>query len=148
MVFKDLPKEYYGLLQGKENVVLLESAQNDRNDIYSFLFVDPVQVLQIHRVSELADLLASIPEYVQQGYYLAGYFAYECGYHIEKLGLLDYHSEKQPLAWFGVYQQPIIYNHTSGKLQGVSELDGVIATPHSSQNETTDRKSTRLNSSH
>jgi Anthranilate/para-aminobenzoate synthases component I len=137
LVFKDFPEEYDHLFQSKENVVFLESAQNDRNNIYSFLFIDPVQILQIHRVSELADLLASIPRYVQQGYYLAGYFAYECGYHIEKLGLLDYHSEKQPLAWFGVYSQPIIYNHTSGKLQGVSELDGIIATPHISQHETT-----------
>jgi para-aminobenzoate synthetase/4-amino-4-deoxychorismate lyase len=139
LVFKDFPEEYDHLFQSKENVVFLESAQNDRNNIYSFLFIDPVQILQIHRVSELADLLASIPGYVQQGYYLAGYFAYECGYHIEKLGLLDYHSEKQPLAWFGVYSQPIIYNHTSGKLQGVSELDGIIATPHISQHETTPR---------
>lgn len=136
MVFKDLPEEYYGLVQSKENVVLLESAQNDRNNIYSFLFVDPVQILQIHRVSELADLLASIPKYVQQGYYLAGYFAYECGYHIEKLGLLDYHSEKQPLAWLGVYQQPIIYNHTNGILQGLPEPDGLPSTPFTSHDET------------
>jgi len=139
LVFKDFPEEYYHLFQSKENIVFLESAQNDRNNIYSFLFIDPIQILQIHRVSELADLLTSIPRYVQQGYYLAGYFAYECGYHIEKLGLLDYHSEKRPLAWFGVYPQPIIYNHTSGKLQGVSELDGVTVTPHISQDETTPR---------
>jgi len=139
LYFKDFPEEYYHLFQSKENVVLLESAQNDRNNVYSFLFVDPVQILQIHRVSEVTDLLASIPRYVQQGYYLAGYFAYECGYHIEKLGLSDYHSEKQPLAWFGVYRQPIIYNHTSGKLQGVPGLDSVISTPLISQHAPTPR---------
>jgi para-aminobenzoate synthetase / 4-amino-4-deoxychorismate lyase len=49
-------------------------------------------------------LLASLASYLQQGYYLAGYFAYECGFHIEKLGLSDYCQEKQPLAWFGVYR--------------------------------------------
>ena len=136
MVFKDFPEEYYCLLQSKENVVLLESAQNDRNNIYSFLFVDPVQILQIYRVSELAGLLASVPRYVQQGYYLAGYFAYECGYHIEKLGLLDYHSEKQPLAWLGVYRQPIIYNHTSDKFQGPPKLDRVTSTPFTLRDET------------
>jgi para-aminobenzoate synthetase/4-amino-4-deoxychorismate lyase len=135
LVFKDFPEEYYYLFQDKENIVFLESAQNDQRNIYSFLFVDPVEILEIHKVTELADLLASIPGYVQQGYYLAGYFAYECAYHIEKLGLLDYQSEKQPLAWFGVYRRPIIYDHTSGKLHGVSELDGVISTLHISQNE-------------
>jgi para-aminobenzoate synthetase / 4-amino-4-deoxychorismate lyase len=137
LVFKDFPEEYYFLLQNKENVVFLESAQNDQNNVYSFLFVDPVEILQIHRVSELANLLASIPKYVQQGYYLAGYFAYECGYHIEKLDLLDYQSEKQPLAWLGVYQQPIIYNHTSGQLQGRLGQDSVTSTPLILQDETT-----------
>lgn len=137
MVFKDFPEEYYCLLQNKENVVFLESAQNDQNNVHSFLFTDPVEILQIYRVSELANLLASVPIYVQQGYYLAGYFAYECGYHIEKLGLLDYHSEKRPLAWFGVYQQPIIYDHTSGKLQGGSGHDSITSTPIILQAETT-----------
>lgn len=137
MVFKDFPEEYYLPLQVKENAVLLESAQNDQNNVYSFLFIDPIEILQIHRVSELADLLASVPKYVQQGYYLAGYFAYECGYHIEKLGLPDYHSEKQPLAWFGVYQQPIIYNHTSGRLQGGLGQDNLTSTHLILQDETT-----------
>lgn len=129
MVFKDFPETLYLLLQNKENTVFLESVQNDQNNIYSFLFVDPVEILQIHRVSELANLLVSVQKYVQQGYYLAGYFAYECGYHIEKLGLLDYSSEKQPLAWFGVYQQPIIYNHASGELQGRLGQDSITPTP-------------------
>ena len=136
MIFKDFPEIYYLFLQNKKNVVFLESSQNDQNTIYSLLFIDPVEILQIHRISELADLLASIPNYVQQGYYLAGYFAYECGYHIEKLGLLNYQSEKQPLAWFGVYQQPIIYNHISGELQGGSGQDSIISTPIILQDET------------
>lgn len=135
MVFKEFPEEYYHLLQDKENIVFLESAQNDHNNNCSFLFADPVQILEIHQVTELADLLASIPGYVQQGYYLAGYFAYECAYYIEKLGLLDYHSEKQPLAWFGVYRQPIIYDHTSGKLHGIPNLAGITPTLHISRNE-------------
>jgi para-aminobenzoate synthetase/4-amino-4-deoxychorismate lyase len=127
VLFKNFPDQYYHLLQSKENVVLLESTKYDQNNVHSLLFVDPVQILQIHRVSELASLLASIPRYLQQGYYLAGYFAYECGYHIEKLGMLDYHSQKQPLAWFGVYRQPLIYDHTSGKLQGVSGLASIAS---------------------
>ena len=129
MLFKNFPEQYYHLLQSKENVVLLESTKYDRDNGYSFLFVDPVHILQIHHVSEVASLLAAIPHYLQQGYYLAGYFAYECGYHIEKLAMLDYHSQKQPLAWFGVYRQPLMYDHSSGELQVAAGLDSTASLP-------------------
>jgi para-aminobenzoate synthetase / 4-amino-4-deoxychorismate lyase len=118
LVFHDVPEQCYRFLQNKEDVVFLESTRNDQDNGRSLLFVDPIEILQIHKVSELANLFTCIQNCVQQGCYLAGYFAYECGYHIEKLSLLDYQSETYPLAWFGVYQQPIIYDHTSGKLQG------------------------------
>lgn len=117
--FQGFPENSYALFQNKKHVVFLESTQYHQSNAYSFLFLDPVHVLQIHRISELESLLASISTYRQQGYYLAGYFAYECGYHIKKLGLSDYHHEKQPLAWFGVYRQPLIYDHRRGAFQDI-----------------------------
>ncbi|MBV9691975.1 MAG: aminodeoxychorismate synthase component I [Ktedonobacteraceae bacterium] len=137
MLFKNFPEQYYHLLQSKENAVLLESTKYDQDNGYSFLFVDPIHILQIHRVSEVASLLAAIPDYLQQGYYLAGYFAYECGYHIEKLGLREYCSQKQPLAWFGVYRQPLMYDHVSGKLQVVPGLESAASLPHTAPDEIT-----------
>lgn len=113
MGLADIPDKWYSLLQEKDNIVFLESSQQDQENNSSFLFFDPVEILEIHRIEDFSNLLASIQEYIRQGYYLAGYFAYECGYHIEKLGLLDYSSEKQPLAWFGVYNQPLIFKHGS-----------------------------------
>jgi len=119
--FQDFPENYYALFQNKEHVVFLESTQSTQSDAYSFLFLDPVQILQIQRISELEGLLTSISIYRQQGYYLAGYFAYECGYHIKKLDMSDYHHEKQPLAWFGVYRQPLIYDHRRGAFQNMPD---------------------------
>jgi para-aminobenzoate synthetase / 4-amino-4-deoxychorismate lyase len=115
--FHEFPENYYALFQNKEHVVFLESTQDNQSNARSLIFLDPIQILQIYEVSELESLLASVSAYGQQGYYLAGYFAYECGYHIKKLGLSNYQSEKQPLAWFGVYQQPLIYDHRSGTFQ-------------------------------
>ncbi len=112
--FQDFPENYYALFQNQEHVVFLESTQYNQSNSSSLLFLDPVQVLQIHWISELEGLLASISTYIQQGYYLAGYFAYECAYHIQKLDLSDYHHVKQPLAWFGVYRQPLTYDHKIG----------------------------------
>ncbi|GCE12378.1 aminodeoxychorismate synthase component I [Tengunoibacter tsumagoiensis] len=108
-----LADEWYKLLEEEKDVVLLESSLQDQENMSSFLFSNPIQILKIHRVAELSHLLLSIQMYVQQGYYVAGYFAYECGYALEKLGLADYSSEKKPLAWFGVYKQPLVLNHLS-----------------------------------
>jgi para-aminobenzoate synthetase/4-amino-4-deoxychorismate lyase len=118
--FQEFPENYYALFHNKEHVVFLESTQYNQSNAYSLLFLEPVQVLQIHRISELEGLFTSIATYLQQGYYLAGYFAYECGYHIKKLGLSDYHCTKQPLAWFGVYRQPLIYDHGIGAFQDIA----------------------------
>src|SRR5437660_1398285 len=95
MSFQRFPEHYYSFLQSKESVILLEDTLYQHNNASSLLFLDPVHVLQIHRISELEELLASISTYLQQGYYLAGYFAYECGYHIQKLDLFYYQHEKQ-----------------------------------------------------
>jgi para-aminobenzoate synthetase / 4-amino-4-deoxychorismate lyase len=98
--------DFLHLLQTCNQLVLLESTLAEQGDGWNYLFVDPVHTLQIHRVSEFFPLLESMQRYVQEGYYLAGYFAYECGYFIEKLGRLDYVDEQNPLAWFGVYRTP------------------------------------------
>jgi para-aminobenzoate synthetase/4-amino-4-deoxychorismate lyase len=137
--WQGFPENYYALLQNKEHVVLLESTQYNQSNTYSFLFLDPVHVLQIYRISELEELLASISSYLQQGYYLAGYFAYECGYHIQKLGLSDYQHEKQPLAWFGVYRQPLIYHHQSGVFQDIADATNAYPLPSLTQENLTHR---------
>jgi para-aminobenzoate synthetase/4-amino-4-deoxychorismate lyase len=97
--------ELLHLLQTDDHVVLLENTLGVPREGWNDLFIDPVHILQIHHVSEFLPLLAEMQRYVQEGYYLAGYFAYECGYFLEKLALLDYKEERYPLAWFGVYRQ-------------------------------------------
>ncbi|MCG8349154.1 MAG: hypothetical protein MI924_15395 [Chloroflexales bacterium] len=69
-----------------------------------------VRVLQIRRASDVPALMQEIQECVEQGYYLAGYFGYECGYAIPKLARTDYEQDDYPLAWFGVYRRPTIFD--------------------------------------
>lgn len=106
MVFLDSASDFVHLLQTGRNVVLLENTLGGQGDGWDYLFVDPVHTLQIYQASEFLPLLETMQKYVQEGYYLAGYFAYECGYFLEKLGKVDYKDEHAPLAWFGVYRQP------------------------------------------
>jgi para-aminobenzoate synthetase / 4-amino-4-deoxychorismate lyase len=96
--------ELLHILQTNDHLVLLENTQGKVGMGWNDLFVDPIHILQIHHVSEFLPLLEIMQKYVEEGYYLAGYFAYECGYFLEKLGLLDYTAEGRPLAWFGVYR--------------------------------------------
>jgi para-aminobenzoate synthetase/4-amino-4-deoxychorismate lyase len=93
------------ILQTNDHVVLLENTLGGQSGGWNDLFINPLHILQIHHVSEFLPLLESMQKYVQEGYFLAGYFTYECGYFLEKLALLDYKEERYPLAWFGVYRQ-------------------------------------------
>lgn len=108
-MFKGSLAEYYNLLATAENCVLLETSLPDASNRLSFLFLAPVEILQIFKLSELPGLLDAIEGYTGQGYYTAGYFGYECGYYIEKLGLDQDYKYERPLAWFGIYHKPLIF---------------------------------------
>lgn len=109
-MFIDIPAKYYDLLATSENCVLLETSLGNTSNHMSYLFLDPVLILQIYKVKEVQGLLDSIEDYVGQGYYVAGYFGYECGYYIEKLGIDQDYEYDKPLAWFGVYRTPVIFD--------------------------------------
>jgi anthranilate/para-aminobenzoate synthase component I len=105
-------------LQRQTNCVLLENTRHSENSTQSYLFLDPIHILQIHHASAFLPLLTEIQQWLQRGYYVAGYFSYECGYHIDKLNLPNYSTMTQPLAWFGVYREPhILHPETGVKIQ-------------------------------
>jgi para-aminobenzoate synthetase / 4-amino-4-deoxychorismate lyase len=97
--------EVVHLLQTTNHLVLLENTVGEKSGGWNDLFADPIHILQIYHASDFLPLLETMQKYVQEGYFLAGYFTYECGYFLEKLALLDYKEEGYPLAWFGVYRQ-------------------------------------------
>jgi para-aminobenzoate synthetase/4-amino-4-deoxychorismate lyase len=107
--------EFYRLVETRENSVLLETFLPDISNRFSFLFIDPIQTLQIREISEVDSLLSAIDDLVKQGYYLAGYFGYESGYNFEKLAMPGNYGHTRPLAWFGVYEQPVIFDHREGQ---------------------------------
>ena len=114
-MFHDFPPAYYTLIDGRENVVLLETSRYDLDNYRSFLFIDPVDTRSIHSIGEVPALLADIERYVAQGSYAAGYLGYECGYHFEKIA--DCLPDAAPLAWFGIYRAPLVFNHLTGAFE-------------------------------
>jgi para-aminobenzoate synthetase/4-amino-4-deoxychorismate lyase len=107
----NLPDSLYSRLIGESNVVLLETSKYDRENFRSYLFTDPVAVITINAIDEVPYLFSKIEEYLKQNYYLAGYLCYECGYHFEKILSNLAVTLAYPIAWFGVYERPIVFNH-------------------------------------
>ena len=118
-MFHDFPPAYYTLLEGRDGVVLLETSRYDADNYRSFLFLDPIDTLCADAIGEVPALLADIERHLAQGCYAAGYFGYECGYHFEKIASAV--PATSPLAWFGIYRAPLVFNHLTGTLEGDRE---------------------------
>lgn len=116
-MYVELPVSFYTQLIRNKNVVLLETSKYDENNFRSYLFINPVDAIKIHSIKEVPYLFLKIEEYLKQNYYLAGYLCYEFGYHFEEVfSNLNVHLN-YPVAWFGVYEKPIVFNHLTGKAE-------------------------------
>lgn len=112
--YLSLPEAFYALAQ-TSGVVLLESSKPDPREHTSLLFYHPLEVLTLED-DDPAQFFAKAESLQRQGYYLAGYLAYELGYAF--VGIADRPPLPYPLAWLGVYQAPLRFDHLSGKVTG------------------------------
>jgi len=101
------------------NSALLETSRFDQENHFSYLFLHPIDILTAHQLDDISDLFRRIELALAQGHHVAGYLSYECGYHFERFDespLLP----QLPLARFGVYARPFIFNHEQGAFEGAS----------------------------
>jgi len=109
------PSRFYSILSGQAGAVLLETSRPDSENQRSLLFVNPVRVLEANALDQLPGLFESIEGCLGQGLFVAGFMSYECGYHFEpSAAALPPERWKLPLAWFGVYRQPFVFQHATG----------------------------------
>ncbi len=118
--FFDLPESFYDLLKRSTNAVLLESSKPDASEHESLLFYNPLTILKLTSGDNPQDFFEAAADFQNQGYYLAGYVAYETGYAL--LGLGDTPPLDYPLAWLGVYREPLRFDHLSGAIKGNDDL--------------------------
>ena len=102
--------------------VLLETSRFDAANTRSLLFLHPVRILAASKLHEIPDLFRQVEEVLSTGSYVAGFVSYECGYHFQPLNTATPQPSGLPLAWFGVYRNPLIYNHASNSVEGNSSL--------------------------
>ncbi len=91
------------------NSILLESSLHSSAHSRNYFFHSPKEILTAHSLEEIPILFARIEHALACGMYVAGYFAYECGYHFEEKFAGYIHRDTLPLAWFGVYESSSEY---------------------------------------
>jgi len=101
-------------LDQKDDFVFLWNGLVDSDNYSSYVFTSPIDCIYCFDKQELIEALSNIEKYLQDGYYLAGFISYEAGLYFEHVTDAICTSNV-PLLWFGVYKQPIIYDHRDNK---------------------------------
>lgn len=70
----------------------------------SYRFCQPVKIIQTHHLHEIIDCFKALQQALQQGYYIAGYLAYEAAPALTPY-LVTHHKGAMPLLWFGVFNK-------------------------------------------
>lgn len=75
----------------------------------TFLFQQPLRLLEAHVLDDLPGVFAGIQAAHDDGLWVAGYLGYECGFHFEPSACPGYQVDpgSRPLAAFGVYSSPL-----------------------------------------
>jgi para-aminobenzoate synthetase / 4-amino-4-deoxychorismate lyase len=110
-----LPSNVHALLARLPGCVLLETSRPDAENSRSFLFANPVEILTAATLDDLPRLFERIEDSIAHGLYVAGFMSYECGYHFEpRAATHPVERASLPLAWFGLYRRPFIFDHRYG----------------------------------
>lgn len=105
------------LLESRPTAILLESIKYNRENFLSYVFVDPLRIIQCHKPEQLLSCLDQLQQEQASGLYAAGFISYEAGYALlEKLPTRKYYDF--PLLWMGIFDAPFIFDHRRNRFRG------------------------------
>jgi para-aminobenzoate synthetase / 4-amino-4-deoxychorismate lyase len=113
-----LPKHLHAIVAATPGSVLLQTSRFDASNRYSYLFLNPIKTIAASSLGDIPTLFQQIEQALANGLYVAGYLSYECGYHFERFSKANLSPQSLPLAWFGIYAQPFIYDHADARFTG------------------------------
>lgn len=119
-LWKPLPPHLRTLAAISPNAVLIETSRFDEHNCHSYLFLNPSEIVVAHTLDDLSTLFERIESVRSSGLHLAGYFHYECGYFFERNYFPPTHLAPGPIAWFGVYAEPFVFDHAFGGFLGLT----------------------------
>jgi para-aminobenzoate synthetase / 4-amino-4-deoxychorismate lyase len=114
----DALEERLKQVAGTPNSVLLETSHLDAENQRSFLFLHPIRILSASKLDGIPCLFRELEEALDSGLHVAGFVGYECGYHFQSLEGVSSIPSEMPLAWFGVYSNPLVYEHSAHGVKG------------------------------
>jgi para-aminobenzoate synthetase/4-amino-4-deoxychorismate lyase len=107
-------------LYARDFLVLLETNRFGGENRRSYLFHDPVEVLEAHACDDVPKVFDAIEKYAKDNY-IAGYLKYELGYCLEDRLRRLVQDAGAPLLRLGVFKQAVIFNHEDGSIEGPHE---------------------------
>jgi para-aminobenzoate synthetase/4-amino-4-deoxychorismate lyase len=111
--FFPLPSQCLALAASSPGSVLLQTSRVDRENYRSYLFLNPVKILE-----STESLFSEIEQALAEGMWVAGFFSYEYGELLQGMKLSCLQRAATPLTRLGVYSQPQIFNHQTGRFEG------------------------------
>jgi len=100
--------------------IWLESAFCKAHGGGALLFSEPLEVVRLSSLLEIEPFFQTLEAKRDEGYFLAGWLAYEVGYGFEPTLVNGYRQTGgMPLGWFGVYREP--------ERLSVSEVEALFA---------------------
>lgn len=128
-----LPQQLHSLVASRSDSVLLQTCRFDPSNRRSFLFIDPVRTIAAYSLKEIPALFEQIEQSLTSGFHAAGFLSYECGYHFERFEGVPLDQQSFPLAWFGIYRKPLIFDHATGCFNGATCLSSCESEPQNSR---------------
>jgi para-aminobenzoate synthetase/4-amino-4-deoxychorismate lyase len=101
------------ILREQDPVVLLETGLMTKDERTTYLFQRPLKIITVYSMEDVEGLYSQMEEAMSRGLYMAGWWCYELGYAMEPRlrRLLDVKRPELPLAWIGVFNAPLIFEH-------------------------------------
>lgn len=112
-----VPAALYALVEKTPGTMLLETSRPGGSRI-SRVFTGPTRVIEAHTPAEIDALFPAIEDAIALGHSAAGFFAYESGQSFEPTAGQRAPRQGDLLAWFGIYERCLCFDHHTGSFVG------------------------------
>ncbi|HEY4611533.1 MAG TPA: aminodeoxychorismate synthase component I, partial [Bacteroidota bacterium] len=113
-------------LARQPNALLFETTLRDASNQKSYLFLKPKYIITATSLKKVERALEDVDAALRDGYHVAGFLSYEAGAAFERV-LQQEARLFQPLVWFGVYKNPVTFNHRTKRFEQGSRVEHSIA---------------------
>ena len=116
--FADIVKK---IVLTQKEFAIYETLKVYEDNFLSYIFFSPKEKLVLTNPQNIEKFFEQLENKLNKGFYLAGFLSYELGYFLDYKDSVDYNF-KFPLAFFYVFEKPIVYNHKTDIFEEGTDL--------------------------